>query len=608
MAGIAVSHPPSRVTAWPALIHAVTAVGATLCAAAVVLVATTAPEDERLTRALLQGLIVGIPVATGIYAMRSPRTAPFGLALLAAGALWSFTALGESTGSVAYSLGRLSGWLVIPGLAYLVLAYPVGRLESPADRRALGGAILLVALVCVGSALAVEAYPAHSPWASCQADCPPNAFQVLGHEPGLMTSVVAPVRDALGVLLGVIVCLTMFRRWRLAAPLRRRVLTPLLLTSVVSTGILGAFVLVRRLTPEAAAVETLGRIWTLTVPAIAAAFLIGLAARRAMGARVLAEVSRALSRRLDRRELRRALAAALDDPAMDILVPDDMPGRWRDVDGRLTSRHAAVSRSRGHVASTVHDEGLPVAALVHDQALCDDDELLSAVRALVLATLRHERLTTRLAASLNALDDSRTRIARAADLERSRIERDLHDGAQQRLIGLRIKLSVAEELAQVDANAGIAAMRELAADVDRTLEDLRALAHGVYPSLLTDRGLADALRSVLMESPLGTHLETRAVTRQPAEVETAVYFTCVEAVQNASKHAEGATSLWLTLQQDRALRFEVRDDGLGFEPPIAGLEGGLRNMRDRVEAIGGRLTIDSSLGHGTRIRGVVPLR
>lgn len=609
MATMAVSHAPPRMTPWPALINAAAAVGAALCATAVVLMATTAPHDERLTRALLQGLFVGIPLATGVYAMHSPRTARFGLALLAAGVVWSFTALGESTDSVPYSLGRVAAWLVIPMLAYLVLTFPDGRPESRTERRILGAGILLVTLVVIGSALVVDAYPVHTPWASCGADCPPNALQVVDHEPGVMESVVAPAREALSVLLSIGICITTFRCWRGAGTLRRRVLTPLLVTCIVSTALLAAYVLVRRLTPEAAAVETLGRIWSLAVPAIAGAFLMGLAARRAMGTRVLAEVSMALSRRLDRRELRRALAAALEDPALDILVPDAMPGRWRDVDGRLTSRHEAARRSRGHVVSTVHDEGLPVAALVHDAALHDDDELLKAVRALMLATLRHERLTTRLAASLSALDDSRTRIARAADLERSRIERDLHDGAQQRLIGLRIKLSVAEELAQVDAAAGVAAMHELGADVDHTLEDLRALAHGVYPSLLTDRGLADALRSVLTESPLSTHLETRGVTRQPPEVETAVYFTCVEAVQNASKHANGATSLWVTLRQERgALRFEVRDDGLGFEPPIGELEGGLRNMRDRMEAIGGRVTIDSAIGHGTRIRGVAPLR
>jgi signal transduction histidine kinase len=604
----AVSHAPSRTTPGQALILAAPAVGGVLCAAAVVLVATTAPVEERLTRAVLEGLVVGVPLATGVYAMRSPRTVRFGFALLAAAVVWSFTALGESVASVPYSVGRVSAWLVLPILAYLVLAFPDGRLAPGIDRWLLGGSAMLVAVLFLGSALAVRAYPLHTPWASCRADCPPNAFLLLGDEPGVMRSVVAPVREALGILLAAGVSAATFRRWRVAPPLRRRELTPLLITSIVSSGVATAFLVVRRLTPEAAAVETLGRIWTLTVPAIAAAFLIGLVARRAMVARVLGEVSMALSRRLDRRELRRALAVALEDPSVDILVPDDMPGRWRDADGRLTSRHEAASRTRGHVASTVHDEGLPVAALVHDAALQDDDELLRAIRALVLATLRHERLTTRLAASLRELEDSRTRIARAADLERSRIERDLHDGAQQRLIGLRIKLSVAEELAQVDAAAGVAAMHELGADVDRTLEDLRALAHGVYPSLLTDRGLADALRSVLAELPLPAHLVARRLTRQPAEIETAVYFTCVEAVQNASKHAVGATSLWVSLQQDGVLRFEVRDDGVGFEPPIGELEGGLRNMRDRIEAIGGRLMIDSALGHGTRIRGVVPLR
>jgi signal transduction histidine kinase len=208
---------------------------------------------------------------------------------------------------------------------------------------------------------------------------------------------------------------------------------------------------------------------------------------------------------------------------------------------------------------------------------------------------------------MTELDVSRKRIARAADLERSRIERDLHDGAQQRLIGLRIKLTLAEELAHADPVGGLAAIRELGDEVELALEELRSLAHGVYPPLLGDRGLADALRSVLSDSALPVHLTTHGMTRLSPEVETAVYFTCVEAAQNAMKHAGGATGLWVSLDQDDALRFEVRDDGSGFEPPGAGGNGGLRNMRDRVEASGGRLTIDSAPGEGTRVRGVVPL-
>jgi len=258
--------------------------------------------------------------------------------------------------------------------------------------------------------------------------------------------------------------------------------------------------------------------------------------------------------------------------------------------------------------TTIEDTDGIAAALVHDPTLRDDEELLVAVRSLVLATLEHQRVTSRLVASLTELEDSRKRIATAADLERSRIERDLHDGAQQRLIGLRIKLTLAEELGHSDPAAGVEAVHELGTEVDLTLEELRSLARGVYPSLLHDRGLVDSLRSAMSESPLPVHVVTQGLTRQPLEVETAVYFACLEASQNAIKHARGATGLWISLWQDRVLRFEVRDDGGGFVPANGASNGGMRNMRDRVESVGGRLTVDSAPGDGTRVLGAVPLQ
>ena len=248
-----------------------------------------------------------------------------------------------------------------------------------------------------------------------------------------------------------------------------------------------------------------------------------------------------------------------------------------------------------------------LAALVHDPALEHDDELLASVRSLVLTTVRHERLVAELAGSLRDLELSRQRIARAADLERSRIERDLHDGAQQRLIGMRIKLSMAEELALSDPRAGAEVVHEIGDEIEETLEELRALAHGVYPSVLADRGLNDALRTVLSRSPVPARLLVRDVGRYPPEVETAVYYTCLEAVQNAIKHAGSASGVWVSLRREGDLHFEVRDDGVGFVPPEGAGNGGLGNMRDRVGAVGGRLAIDSAPGHGTRIRGTVPV-
>jgi signal transduction histidine kinase len=584
-----------------AAIAAVICVG--LWALAVGLVVANAPVEQRAERGLLEALIVGVPLVAGLATLRSAGARRFSVMLLGAGAAWSLSALAETSDSLAYSAGRVAAWLIFPLLVWLMLSFPTGRFARGVDRGLFGGVTAVIALLYIVSALFVEAYPQYTPWATCRLDCPSNAFLILDAEPNVMADVVAPLRELLGALLLIGVTARLAWRTRAASPVRRRVLSPVLIASAASTATLVAFFVVRRTSSNAEAIETVGTIWSLSVPGVAFAFMIGLLRRRAIAGDMLARLSVALSRPLHAGELRSRLATALDDPALDVLLPDEVPGRWRDTHGRIASRWAAP----GRVVTPIGDEAGVVAALVHDAVLREDEDVLDAVRALVLATVRHDRVTTQLATSLNALEDSRKRIARAADIERSRIERDLHDGAQQRLIGLRIKLSLAEELTQTDPTAGALAVHELGDEIDRTLDELRALAHGVYPSVLSDRGLGDALRSATAEVGMPVHMLTHAVSRQPAEVETAVYFTCLEAMQNASKHAHGATALWLTLHEGRDLVFEVRDDGPGFALPAGEFNGGLRNMRDRIEAIGGRLTIDSGPGRGTRIIGVVPL-
>jgi signal transduction histidine kinase len=274
------------------------------------------------------------------------------------------------------------------------------------------------------------------------------------------------------------------------------------------------------------------------------------------------------------------------------------------MDGQVLSRSALAEDRR---ELTVIRDGDARVALVHDPALSDDSELLDVVGSLALAAMEHERLEHALDSSRTQLQRSRTRIARAADLERSRIERDLHDGAQQRLIMLRIKLSLLEELMRSDPAAVAAAVRGLGDEVELTLEEVRALAHGVYPSILSDRGLEDALRSVALGLPVPVRLAAHELHRYSAEVETAVYFTCLEAIQNAIKHATGMTELRISLSDSDGLEFAVEDDGPGFSPSAGSDNGGLRNMRDRLEAVGGELTVDSAPGQGVHVRGHVPL-
>ena len=201
------------------------------------------------------------------------------------------------------------------------------------------------------------------------------------------------------------------------------------------------------------------------------------------------------------------------------------------------------------------------------------------------------------------------RIAATAERERHRIERDLHDGAQQRLVALRIELELTEELVRTDPIGGIGRLRELGHDVDEALEELRSLAHGVYPPLLADRGLDEAIRIITARCPIPVQVDDHEVGRYKPEVESAVYFCVMEAVQNALKHAGGARRLVVRVDGGfpTQLRFSVRDDGAGSPDDRIIAGAGVTNMRDRLDAVGGELTITSLRSVGTAVRGRIPV-
>jgi signal transduction histidine kinase len=200
---------------------------------------------------------------------------------------------------------------------------------------------------------------------------------------------------------------------------------------------------------------------------------------------------------------------------------------------------------------------------------------------------------------------SRARIVAAGDAERRRIERDLHDGAQQSLVALRVKLRLATDLIERDPELARRRAQDLGRMIDGVIDDVRSLAAGIYPSVLATSGLAEALGSVAQRSPIAAAVDADGVGRCRPEVETAVYFCCSEALQNAAKHAHGATAISISLRRDDDLRFEVRDDGAGFPPGAVGAGHGLANMRERIDSVGGTLDIRSAPGGGVRVIGLV---
>ena len=246
----------------------------------------------------------------------------------------------------------------------------------------------------------------------------------------------------------------------------------------------------------------------------------------------------------------------------------------------------------------------------------DDDQALTELARQVGLALHNVKLDSALQESLDEvrrqadeLRASRARIVQATDAERRRIERDLHDGAQQHLVALAVSVRLTRTIVETDVDAAKEMLDQLGLDLQEAVQELRNLAHGIYPPLLMDRGLGEALRAAGNRSVLPTEVVAEDLGRYPQAVEAAVYFCCLEALQNAGKHAGDGASITIDVREDEgALLFEVADTGEGFDMASGAQRGhGFVNMADRVGAFGGTIRVESAPGHGTRIAGRVPL-
>ena len=586
-------------------IAAAAAGGALLCCISFAVTLSGVDGDQAELAAAGRAVMVAVPVAVGCYAWHRRPGEPFGPLLVATGFGWFLTTLAESDDALLYSIGRVAGWLVEVELVYLALSFPTGRLPERIDRQLVWAAAAMLAILYLPSALFAETYPLPAPYTSCQAGCPANAFFVLDSEPGVVDSVLRPLRELLTVILFLAVTARLAVRVRHATRSMRRVLSPVLAVALARVFLLALTVAVRRIDRDSPAVDVLTWTIALGLPAMSVSFFLGLVRGRLFAARALETLGMRLHAGSDARKLRAALAEALEDSSLWLAywIPLD-GGRWVDADGQAVELPAPGSR---RCVTEVSEGRRRIAAIVHDEALRDQRELIEAAASYARIALENQRLGAKVQSSLREVRDSRSRILASADEERRRIERDLHDGAQQRLVALRIKLELTEELVRSDPDAGLEKLHALGAEVEQTLDEIRSLARGVYPALLADQGLADALRAAARRAPVPSTVEPNGIGRYPQEVESAVYFCCLEALQNASKHARGASAVTISLTEDDSLRFEVRDDGAGFDAETHRPGAGLTNMRDRLAAIGGELTITSTLGQGAVVSGWVPL-
>jgi signal transduction histidine kinase len=575
--------------------------GACATAAAAALGYAGAADQSGLT-ALSRALIVGAPIAIGLYAWSRRPSQRFGILLAAAGGAWAVTTLAESADPVAYTVGRAAGWLAELLVVYLVLCFPTGRLEEPADRGLVRAMTTVVAVFYLPQLVFAETFSVPSPFTSCTENCPANALFAFDSEPAFVQSVMRPVGAVLVFCVMTAVVLRLVRRMHRSTRLTRRMLAPVVAVAMARAGALGVAIVGRELDPDAWPVQPAAWLLALAVPAVAIAFLAGLLRWRLFAETALRRLAECLQALPDALTLRRAFAEAFGDPTIKLAFPDSTHDRWMDPSGHPAE---LPGRGSGRAVSEVRRHGTVVAAIIHDEGLLERPELLEAGASMAAVVLENQRLAAEAEAAMRELQRSRARIAAGAEHERRRIERDLHDGAQQRLVALRIELELAEDIVRSDPERGAERLRELEHEVDEALDELRALAHGVYPPVLADRGVADALRDVAIRTRIRVDLVAHDVGRFSTEVEAAVYFCVLEALQNVHKHAPTARRVVVTLDGGVGdeLRFSVRDDGAGAAVIEEGA--GITNMRDRLAAMGGDVVIASKPGIGTVVRGRV---
>ncbi len=294
-------------------------------------------------------------------------------------------------------------------------------------------------------------------------------------------------------------------------------------------------------------------------------------------------------------------------------------GTWLDIwlpglvdPGQASSTRVAPIAHGGELLGIVVCERAPDAEAFTE----DDDRVLTELARQVALALHNVQLDTALQASLDELRQtndelraSRSRIVAAGDSERRKLERNLHDGAQQHLVSLAVKLRLAKDSVVDDPDDAVAMIDEIRGDLQEAIAELRSLAHGIFPPLLMSGGLAEALPSAAARAALPTSTDID-VGRHDQEIETAIYFCCMEALQNAGKYATsetGGSALVKVTQDEQAIHWEVTDDGPGFDAGSSAAGHGFVNMRDRMGAFGGTLEVISTIGQGTTVRGMVPL-
>ena len=528
-------------------------------------------------------------LVAGLVALAIRPSSRTGVWLYLAGMLQFLGNFGNTQVPGLQQLGVGSIDLYQVAIGTVVLTYPTGRFVRPAHRRlaVVAGAWLIL------SALIITSYldPARCP----PGRCPANPFLLI-RDPDLVNTIFQ-VSQVIGVVLWFAFAACVLERWLHASSLARRLLRPIWVAGLLVAGSNLVSMLLATFGPEDVSATFDYWVYAMIGVALPIIFLAGLARSRLARASI-ADFVEEVSRGVSLGRLRDAFAHLVGDPDLVLAFPVDTSA-YADADGLPVELPAAGDE---RVVTPIRRGGDTVAIVIHDTALETDPGLVRAAGAAAGLALENERLAAEVRARLEAVRSSRARLVEAADAERIRIERMLHDGAQQRLVALAIALRTVAGSA--DDSGVRARLGVLGEELDEALAELRELARGIHPSVLVQAGLHSALESLAQRSPVPVEIDVPP-RRFAAAVEATAYYVTSEAITNAVRHARASRIQIAARVIGDRLDLRITDDGVGGAEPSAG--SGLLGLEDRVAALGGTLLISSPHGAGTQVQVSLPL-
>jgi signal transduction histidine kinase len=489
------------------------------------------------------------------------------------------------------AIGLIGGQLTTPILAHITLSYPTGRLRTTYERVVIG------TIYAVGIGISMAILLTFGPRSDGCVRCAWE-LAVFPSRTSVLTALMVGQRS--GFVLVPLFLAAVWLRWRRATPAERRDLAPLW----VAVCILACVYLMSAFAspdttgdPFSYLMWELQSVLQISLPIV---FVWGLLSAR-LARSAVGDLVMELERPLLPGELRALLARTLGDPSLVVLYALEGQGRWVDADGKPGSLPGHDQGHQARAVTVVERDARPLAALIHDPAL--DQGLVRAVAAAAGMRIENERLQADVRAQLEEVRASRQRIVEAGDRERRRVERNLHDGAQQRLAALALSLAMLRDRAGADPSM-VASLEQTTAELKQAIGELRELARGIHPAILTEEGLPAAVESLADRSSIPVRVVADFDGRLPEPIEAIAYFVVSESLANITKYAHASRARVRLSRQNGTLQVEVADDGVGGADASRGT--GLRGLEDRVSAVRGTFSVETPPGGGTRVRAEIP--